>query len=256
NVYGDNYSCTGTDPSPIKYAGMEYDSETQLYHTMFRYYNPRLGLWMTPDPAGMGAVDLADPQSLNRCGYVGNDAVNRFDPFGLADTKCTLTIGGARGLSPKAREQIERIFEKAEVGANFIDGSAGSTGVDLVLNATKAQTNGAPGYTPPGGTTSYINNSVIKSDFKAFKKSPQEFSYDVGLGRVIAHESGNIPIGPAELMGVNVNLMRKHTPDALFAFAPGGSWVLNAKKRAMLLKFWGKFAKKRGGGGGGGGGLG
>jgi len=30
NAYGDNYVCAGTDPSPVKYAGMEYDSESQL----------------------------------------------------------------------------------------------------------------------------------------------------------------------------------------------------------------------------------
>jgi RHS repeat-associated protein len=45
---------------------MEYDSESQLYHTLFRYYNPRLGLWMTPDPAGLLAADGSNPQSLNR----------------------------------------------------------------------------------------------------------------------------------------------------------------------------------------------
>ena len=83
NPYGDHYSCTGTDPSPIKYAGMEYDGETQLNHTLFRYYNPRLGLWMTPDPAGASVADLTDPQSLNRYAYVANNPINRVDPSGL-----------------------------------------------------------------------------------------------------------------------------------------------------------------------------
>jgi len=62
---------------------MEYDGETQLYHTMFRYYNPRLGLWMTPDPVGMGAVDGSDPQSLNRYAYARNNPINYVDPLGL-----------------------------------------------------------------------------------------------------------------------------------------------------------------------------
>ena len=81
--YGDNYICTGIDPSPIKYAGMEYDSETQLYHTPHRYYNPRLGLWMTPDPAGMAASRTSTPQSLNRYAYVAHNPINLFDPTGL-----------------------------------------------------------------------------------------------------------------------------------------------------------------------------
>jgi RHS repeat-associated protein len=62
---------------------MEYDSETQLYHTLFRYYNPRLGLWMTPDPAGLGASSLGDPQTLNRYAYVMNDPINMTDSLGL-----------------------------------------------------------------------------------------------------------------------------------------------------------------------------
>jgi RHS repeat-associated protein len=84
NAYGDNYVCAPTDPSPIKYAGMEYDSESKLYHTWFRYYNPRLGLWMTPDPAGLAAARLGDPQTQNRYSFAINDPVNLVDPYGLA----------------------------------------------------------------------------------------------------------------------------------------------------------------------------
>lgn len=87
NPYGDNQVCTGSDQSRIHYAGMEYDSESQLYHTFFRYYNPRLGLWMTPDPAGMGAASLGDPQSLNRFAYVGNSPINSVDPLGMSAVK-------------------------------------------------------------------------------------------------------------------------------------------------------------------------
>jgi RHS repeat-associated protein len=87
NPYGDNYACPDTDPSRIKYAGMEYDSETGLYHTQFRYYNPGLGLWMSVDPAGMGAADGSDPQSFNRFAYVAHNPINSIDPLGL-DGNC------------------------------------------------------------------------------------------------------------------------------------------------------------------------
>ena len=83
NAYGDNYSCTGTDPSPITYASMEYDSETQLYHTRFRYYKPSWGLWMNPDPAGLAAASPGDPQTLNRFAYAGQNPANLIDPTGM-----------------------------------------------------------------------------------------------------------------------------------------------------------------------------
>jgi hypothetical protein len=38
---------------------------------------------MQPDPLGLGAADLTDPQSLNRYSYVGNDPANFTDPLGL-----------------------------------------------------------------------------------------------------------------------------------------------------------------------------
>ena len=84
NIYGDNQVCSGnTDPSPIHYAGMEYDAETQLYHTAFRYYNPRLGVWMTPDPSGLASSNPRYPQSLNRYAYVLNNPARLKDPTGL-----------------------------------------------------------------------------------------------------------------------------------------------------------------------------
>ena len=100
NPYGDSYTCTGTDPSPLKYAGMEYDSETQLYHTRFRYYNPRLGLWMTPDPAGMSAASSGNPQSMNRYAYALNSPSNARDWYGLDVIPCNSGKSLTYGCSP------------------------------------------------------------------------------------------------------------------------------------------------------------
>ena len=73
--YGELESCTGTAYSPIHYAGYERDSETGLDHMWFRYYNPRLGRFMTTDPLSGSA---GDPQSLNKFGYVlGNPEIGR-----------------------------------------------------------------------------------------------------------------------------------------------------------------------------------
>ncbi|HXJ95146.1 MAG TPA: RHS repeat-associated core domain-containing protein [Terriglobia bacterium] len=39
--------------------------------------------WLTPDPAGLAAVDLTNPQSLNRYAYVLNNPTTLIDPSGL-----------------------------------------------------------------------------------------------------------------------------------------------------------------------------
>ena len=61
------------DEGPINDA---YQAEARLMHQAE-------GRWVSPDPAGMGAVDLTNPQTLNRYGYVANDPLNNIDPSGL-----------------------------------------------------------------------------------------------------------------------------------------------------------------------------
>ena len=53
------------------------------YDFMFRRYNPVQGRWMSPDPAGLAAVDSTNPQTWNRYSYVANNPLNYVDPLGL-----------------------------------------------------------------------------------------------------------------------------------------------------------------------------
>jgi RHS repeat-associated protein len=54
----------------------EYEQETGLYHMGARYYDPKLGRWLSEDPAGISG-------GMNLYSYVGNDPVNARDPSGL-----------------------------------------------------------------------------------------------------------------------------------------------------------------------------
>ncbi len=74
---------TGASGSNHKFTGDERDSETSLDHTWFRQYSSQLGRWMTPDPAGLAAVDASNPQSWNRYSYALNNSMNLVDPSGL-----------------------------------------------------------------------------------------------------------------------------------------------------------------------------
>lgn len=110
NPYGDNLNCTGSNNSTIGFAGMEYDWETGFYHTQFRYYNPKLGSWMTPDPSGMAAADLSDPQSLNRYAYSLNNPTNYRDPLGLwpTDVHNTILENAFPGLSDSQMRALQQ----------------------------------------------------------------------------------------------------------------------------------------------------
>jgi RHS repeat-associated protein len=54
----------------------EYSPLSGLSYFGARYYNPRQGRWLTPDPAGM--ID-----GPNLYAYVGNNPINFVDPYGL-----------------------------------------------------------------------------------------------------------------------------------------------------------------------------
>jgi RHS repeat-associated protein len=78
--YGQEMVHTNTCPQNYKFTGYERDSETGLDYAMARFYNPRLGRFMSGDPL---AGDSASPQSLNRYGYVLNSPTALIDPSGM-----------------------------------------------------------------------------------------------------------------------------------------------------------------------------
>jgi RHS repeat-associated protein len=82
--YGENYAWTGT--ADLVFAGMDQDTlsvDEPLYDALYREYNPWQGRWVSPDPAGLGAVDPTNPQSWNRYAYVTNNPLALTDPSGL-----------------------------------------------------------------------------------------------------------------------------------------------------------------------------
>ena len=78
--YGEEHNTLNTCPQNYKFTGYERDSETGLDYAFARYYNSRLGRFMSADPL---AGNIGDPQSLNRYAYVENNPTNYLDPFGM-----------------------------------------------------------------------------------------------------------------------------------------------------------------------------
>jgi len=61
---------------PWRLPGQYCDVETGLHYNRFRYYDPRLGRYLSPDPLGLLAG--FDPYA-----YAANDPINGADPLGL-----------------------------------------------------------------------------------------------------------------------------------------------------------------------------
>jgi RHS repeat-associated protein len=68
----------------IRLPGQYYDSETGFHYNHFRYYDPRVGRYVTPDPIGQSG-------GINLFTYALCNPVNATDPLGL------FGLGGAIG---------------------------------------------------------------------------------------------------------------------------------------------------------------
>lgn len=71
--FGESATLSGTTHG---YTGQRFDSETGLYYYKMRYYSPKTGRFLQPDPIGYGG-------GLNMYCYVGNAPLNATDPLGL-----------------------------------------------------------------------------------------------------------------------------------------------------------------------------
>jgi len=72
-----------------------------LDYAVNRHYDSRQGRFTQPDPLGLAAASLGDPQSLNMYSYVDNDPMNRVDPDGqFFGALFQLIIGLFHNLKP------------------------------------------------------------------------------------------------------------------------------------------------------------
>jgi RHS repeat-associated protein len=74
---------TLSNPSKKRFTSYDRSDATGLDYAVNRFYSQQQGRFTQIDPIGMGAAELANPQSLNLYAYVENDPINSTDPLGL-----------------------------------------------------------------------------------------------------------------------------------------------------------------------------
>nr|WP_264082149.1 RHS repeat-associated core domain-containing protein [Pseudomonas hamedanensis] len=106
---------------PLRFQGQYFDAESGLHYNRHRYYDPRLGRYLTPDP-----VKLAG--GLNQYQYVPNPT-GWVDPLGLSCTPCpgaTQTDGPYSELVPGGG-----LGAHEKRGGHFIEKHVGRTAAQL-----------------------------------------------------------------------------------------------------------------------------
>jgi RHS repeat-associated protein len=81
----------GATQGSYAFTGREWEPETGLYYYRARYYDPKIGRFISEDPIGFTA-------GVNFYAYVDNSPVNKTDPLGLRP--------GKTGWQPPCEERI------------------------------------------------------------------------------------------------------------------------------------------------------
>ncbi|MHC4676399.1 MAG: RHS repeat domain-containing protein, partial [Planctomycetota bacterium] len=124
--FGSQRNRTGADVSVYKFTDQEFDSESGLYNYNARLYDPKLGIFITPDSI---VPDFSDPQSLNRYSYCRNNPLIYADPSGHNPFIVGAIVGAAVGtLSAGAQSNWDAgaMLQGAALGAITGAISAGS----------------------------------------------------------------------------------------------------------------------------------
>lgn len=91
---------------PLRFQGQFFDEESGLHYNRHRYYDPRVGTYVTQDPIGLLA-------GANKYAYA-KDPNGWVDPLGLDPDKCP----SAENIqfSERGQKALQRINDKAELG--------------------------------------------------------------------------------------------------------------------------------------------
>ena len=83
---GETYAETSTTDRSFTGQTQDTTAGSQgVYDFLLRQQSAAQGRWLAPDPAGLAAVDITNPQTWNRYAYVGNNPLSRIDPLGLCE---------------------------------------------------------------------------------------------------------------------------------------------------------------------------
>ena len=97
--FGETYASSGTPD--ISFTGQNSDTAANSYDFLAREYSIQ-GRWPSPDPAGLAAVDLANPQSCNRYAYALNAPTEMIDPLGT----CSIIVAGVNDSPRKPHSSM------------------------------------------------------------------------------------------------------------------------------------------------------
>ncbi|WP_348260991.1 RHS repeat-associated core domain-containing protein [Telmatobacter sp. DSM 110680] len=154
-------------PQNFKFTGYERDAETGLDYAFGRYYNSRIGRFMSSDPDS-GSSNAGDPQSWNRYTYVENNPLTFTDPDGLSCTEYSLGVDDHKGKFDKIIPAEASIYPYDKMGklGGILSAGFGKGGDDAALTTLLSQPE-------PGGYDLVVYSGSAQTLKTVLKKHPE-----------------------------------------------------------------------------------
>ena len=142
-----------------RFPGQYYDEETGLHYNYHRYYDPRAGRYITPDPIGQAG-------GINLYNYADNNSINSTDFFGLAGLGIDFGGAFATGLGGQVKPNAP-IIEGGSAGTGFYFGAKKSGYAEIgAFTYTGLMTDS--GKTPGATIGAGANITIYFTDAESF----------------------------------------------------------------------------------------
>ena len=197
DAFGNITSQTGSLTNPYTYTGREHDPETGLYYYRARYYDPKIGRFLQPDPLDMAMVILIrqyfstgfsgnllyeyvleNPLIVsNSYPYVENNPINWVDPWGL---KCKRSFWWRVWEHFKTtNETIPGLL--APPGLGFLTAAKMAGALDSILPLRWALI-GFRGVTLGGAAFTSLETGIIATSTFVLNYAAVSLAFEVGVG--------------------------------------------------------------------------
>ncbi|MHB8633539.1 MAG: RHS repeat-associated core domain-containing protein [Thermoplasmatota archaeon] len=171
--------------NPYLYTGQRYDADTGLYYYRARYYDSEAGQFLSRDPIG-GWSDLLNVG--NAYGYVGENPVSLWDPYGLCGGWCWFGLGAVVVASVAAT-----ILTVGAAGPELAVADAGIIGAEVgsqiaVEGSLEAGAEVASEATAESEATAQTGASNLAKFARWFIKGPAANTAVHGLADCLVHK--------------------------------------------------------------------
>jgi RHS repeat-associated protein len=217
--FGETEAESGT--TDRSFTGQNQDLTANLYDFPYREYNPLHGRWISPDPAGVTAVNPASPQSWNRYAYVNGDPLRRTDVKGLC-SQWFLPQTGPQGSCTNAGLMAYGMNQ--DTFWSWQPGQPSPTG------ETFYSWTSAPTGLSNKGTISDADLGVMQGGYYANEQAKQFWN---NLAQIVYPWAGE-SVGSMSGGAIGPKPLQELTPDQVSPAPPGGPTSITAP---MTLPF-------------------